>query len=316
MLLTATGCCAIIALAISACYLWHQLRTFPVARRIINLLMPLSQISLVACAYAMRPFSEFGDAIALLAATTGIVCACLNPLFFRSLLAAERAEAEAERANLLESQVTAQEQYTLLMQRTRDEAELVRRELDHELAAIEGALAVNDLEAAREHLDGAVHTVRAPKMPPCRHPVVAAILSAKAAWCSEQGIDLHIDAEVPDDISTPDVELCALFANALDNAIHASGSVEDGARWIRVSAHPVQGYFLLEVENSCAAGGDAASQEVASPWKEDPSGPQAGTLPRHGLGLHIMREIVERHDGNLAITKTDGSFLISALWKR
>lgn len=163
--LIVVGCGAILALAASACYLWHLLRDFPLIRRIINLLMPLSQIALVACAYAMRPYFELGDAIALLAAVTGIICACLNPLFFRSLLAAERAETEAERANLLESQVTAQEQYTLLMQRTQAEAEQVRAELDRELTAVEQALAANDLAAAREHLGGAVYAVRTPEAP-------------------------------------------------------------------------------------------------------------------------------------------------------
>lgn len=302
------GAIAVGALAVSAAYLMHLLRALPLPRRLLNLLMPASQIAFVVCAFSLRPYFGHWQTMAFSAALMGIACAALNPLFFQTLLAAERADREAERAELLEGQIAAQKHYDLLMRRMRNEADRVRADLDRELAGIEQALAIGDTDALQTHLNGATFAVRTPEALRCAHPVVAALLNAKTAWCTDQHIELSISAEVPVDLSTPDVELCALFSNALDNAIHAASALPEGERWIKLAAHPEQEYFLLEVENGCEpqhTGESAQRQHAAAP----------SALPRHGLGLSIMREIVERHDGNLACTRAGNTYCLSAIWK-
>ncbi len=302
------GAIAVGALAVSAAYLMHLLRALPLSRRLLNLLMPASQIAFVVCAYSLRPYFGHWQTMALSAALMGIACATLNPLFFRTLLAAERADREAERAELLEGQIAAQKHYDLLMRRMRNEADQVRADLDRELAGIEHALAAGDTDALQAHLNGATFAVRTPEALHCAHPVVAALLDAKAVWCADQHIELSISAQVPSDLSTPDVELCALFANALDNAIHAASALPESERWIRLAAHPAKEYFLLEVENACEL---QRPEKLAQPRRA--AAPDA--LPRHGLGLSIMREIVERHDGSLTYTRDGGAFCLSAIWK-
>ena len=280
---------AILALTCSAAYLWHLLHELPPSRRMLNLLMPLSQTAFVACSFALKPYFAYGDLIVLLAALMGTVCAALNPMLFKSLLDAERADLEAERAALLEDQVTAQRHYALLMQQSEREAKRIRTELDAELAGVEQALALGDAAAVQKHLTGAAHAVRTPENRHCQHPVVDALLATKAAWCAEELIRLDVDAEVPDNLPTPDAELCALFANALDNAIHACAELPAGAR-------------------CCAApnGTDGPRERRRS---------AAGHLPEHGLGLSIMRDIVGRHGGDLTCTRGDGTFLLSAIWR-
>ena len=306
--LSISGGAAVVALACSAAYLWHLLRELPLSRRIINLLMPASQIAFVACSFALKAYFSHGDLIVALAASTGIICAALNPMLFRGLLDAEQADMEAERAKLLEDQVTAQRHYALLMQQAECEAMRIRAELDAELAGVERALAQGDIVSAQEHLAEAAYAVRTPDNRRCQHPVVDALLAAKAAWCAEEGIRLDVEATVPDKLSTLDVELCALFANALDNAIHACSEVPEGARWIRVRAHPAQGHFLLEVENSCTTAATPARRTT-------PDLHRTGRLPEHGLGISIMRDIVKRHEGDLSCTRGDGTFLLSAIWR-
>lgn len=309
----ALGAVSFGALAVSTVYLWWLLRELPLARRAVNLLMPASQILFVASAFLLRPHFAAWEAVALLAAAMGVVCACLNPLFFRSLLDAERAGIEAERAALLEDQVAAQEHYALLMRRTQAESDRVRTELDAQLAQVEAALAADDDAAALTHLAGAAEVVRTPDNRFCEHPVVDALLAAKAAWCAEEGVELDADATVPGDLATPDVELCALFANALDNAVHACTALPTGKRWIRLHAHPAQSYFLLEVENPVAAPHTSGREGVGR--ETDAARHGTGALPRHGLGLAIMRQIVERRDGEITCTRESGIFTLSALWK-
>lgn len=309
-ILYALGAVSVAALLASAVYLWRMLRDIPVSRRLINMLMPASQIGLVACAFALRPFFSHWDVMAAVVVPVGIVGAILNPLFFKGLLDAERAEAEAERVAFLEDQVAMQEQYAALAKRRRDAGARVRSGLDAQFARVEEALASGDSAAACARVADAERTMRAPWDRRCQHPVVDALLAAKAAWCARERIRIKMDATVPADLSTPDVELCALFANALDNAVHACCEVPEDGRWIRMKAHPAHGHFLLEVENSCATEGDAAVRGGKAPRRAHDGG-----LPQHGHGVAIMREIVERHDGELVCQRAGGTFRLSAIWR-
>lgn len=308
--LCAFGAIAIAALVASAGCLWRLLRDIPASRRLIDLLMPASQIVLVICPYALMPYFPHWDAIAILMAPMGVACAFLNPLFFRELRDAERAEIEADRVSFLEKQMAAQEQYAAHADRTQEEALHMRRELDARLARVEKALALGNGNAARKLAVCAEWAMRTPKDRCCQHPVVDALLSAKAAWCSKEGIPVDVTTTVPDDLSTPDVELCALFANAFDNAVNACRATPGGERWVRVRAYPAHGHFLLEVENSCADEDDAAIRRKGAFHS-----PFTVGLPRHGHGLAIMHEIVRRHEGELSCERDAGTFRLSAIWK-
>lgn len=306
--LCALGAVSVAALLASGVYLWHQLIDVSVPHRLANMIMPASQIALVACVYALKPYFAHWEMIALVVAPMGIVGALLNPLFFKGLLDAERAGAEAERVAFLEDQLATQGQYAVLAQQNWEESANVRAKLDNQLALIEEAIAAGDVQRARMQIADADQVMCPPKDRCCQHPVVDALLCAKAAWCEKEGISIDIDATVPENLSTPDVELCALFANALDNAVHACLEMPEDGRWVRVEAYPAHGYFLLEVENSCA---------VLDGVKTGKKGPRLakGGFSRHGHGLSIMRGIVERHDGELVCKHEGAVFLLSAIWR-
>lgn len=304
------GAASVVLLLASAVHLWRLLRDIPASRRVVNMLMPASQIILVLSAFALEPYFEWWGVAALLVSFVGIGGAFLNLLFFKGLLAAEQADAEADRVAFLEEQLALQEQYAALAERRRDAAVRVRSNLDAQLARVEEALAAGDSAAACAHVTDAERAIRAPQERRCQHPVVDALLAAKAAWCARERISIEVEATVPDDLSTPDVELCALFANALDNAVHACCEVTEGTRWMRVRAHPAHGYFLLEVENSCAleeGGGTRGKKPLRSACDS--------ALSRHGHGLAIMREIVKRHDGELVCQQEGETFRLSAIWR-
>ena len=113
------GAASVVLLLASAAYLWRLLRDIPVSRRVVNMLMPASQIILVICAFALKPYFEWWDVAALLVSFVGIAGAFLNLLFFKGLLDAEKADAEADRVSFLEDQIALQEQYAALAERRR-----------------------------------------------------------------------------------------------------------------------------------------------------------------------------------------------------
>ena len=95
----------------------------------------------------------------------------------------------------------------------------------------------------------------------------------------------------------PSVDLCAVVANALDNAIHASEEVEEGKRFVSVKTHLTGGFFVLNVRNACKPDGGAAKGEAS--WR------RGAGLSEHGLGVSIMENVAKRHDGSFDIDQKD-----------
>lgn len=305
MMLTVALCLiALAALAVSAAYLWWLLRAVPLASRIVNLLLPASQILCVAYGLNMVGVYETGAFSGAVTALVGLACAVCNPLLYRSVLRAEQVETERERTRFLEERVAAQRHHLRTARRAEEEAADIHTRLDAQLVQLEGALGAQDGAAARARLADAEGVVRAPGARLCQHPAADALLRDKVRQCGELGIELELDARIPLDLPTPAVELCAVLANALDNAMDACAVLPEGDRRCALNAYTAHGCMVVEVENTCLRAGGRRGRRGG-----------AGELPERGWGLSIIEGVCRRHGGELAYHQDGGTFKLSAIWK-
>ena len=89
------------------------------------------------------------------------------------------------------------------------------------------------------------------------------------------------------------LDLCSLFCNLIDNAIEASEKITDGdtERFIKISADCRSGFLILRVENT--------AQQVPE-FKNGVCRTSKSTDKElHGLGLKLVRQIVEEYDGRM-----------------
>lgn len=121
-----------------------------------------------------------------------------------------------------------------------------------------------------------------------RNQTLDIILNAKLREAVEKGISVEvIQINAPESLPLSDSELCALMMNLLDNAIHAAIKTE--SPFLRLDMHQRDGFFVFVCENAAASGLPEKSAK-----KE--------TMSKHGLGLKIIKQIVNRH-GNLMSTE-------------
>ena len=137
--------------------------------------------------------------------------------------------------------------------------------------------------------------------------VVDAIVSDKAKECTEKNIRLQTELDIPEKLQVKNAELCVIFANLLDNAIRACERLEGQEKpkdhdcaEIRLAARERGGYLVIREEN---------------PFDGMVEDRKQGPLSEHGLGLGIVEQIAQKHEGRLQTEQAEGKFVTVVMLK-
>lgn len=231
-----------------------------------------------AAFYTLLPF-QFISAIALLFAVV--------------LLSRQQALEQAQQL------ADMREVYYQSVQREQAQARRLRHDLRNHLTALSGLLARGDTTGAADYVhalqqdEGVAAGVRW-----CENDTVNVVLAAKSHDAVEAGLELTFEGALPAALSIAAPDLCALFGNALDNAIEAARETDD--RRILVRARADKGLLMLRVVNACAGERRRKADGLFGTTKVDAA--------QHGFGLRSMREIAGRYGGTLETTVQDGKF--------
>lgn len=140
----------------------------------------------------------------------------------------------------------------------------------------------------------------------CENPIVNSILVLKKRLAEEKNIPMQIITYVDKETGVDPLDLCSLFCNLIDNAIEASEKITDreAERGIKISADCRSGFLILRVENTAQQApefGNGACRTSKSTDKE-----------LHGLGLKLVRQIVEEYDGRMEIKAAGRRITVTA----
>ena len=130
-----------------------------------------------------------------------------------------------------------------------------------------------------------------------------AILNSKISLAKDKKISVTADAHVPVELTTPELELCAILGNLFDNAIEASLSLPEEQRMIRVYMDMKETQLYICFTNFT---GTKKQKKVNGRFLTTKG---AG----HGLGLLRIDDIVNRYDGYVNRNSEDGAFTTEIL---
>ena len=130
-----------------------------------------------------------------------------------------------------------------------------------------------------------------------------AILNSKISLAKDKNINVIADAHVPVELTTPELELCAILGNLFDNAIEASLALPEDQRIIRVYMDMKETQLYICFTNFTAA---EKQKKINGRFLTT-----KGT--GHGLGLLRIDDIVKRHDGYVNRNSEDGAFTTEIL---
>jgi len=177
-----------------------------------------------------------------------------------------------------------------------------RHDMRHHFSLLQGLASEGRLAEIGEYL----RTVQADMdaitpMRFCENETVNLILSAFATKAKQRGIQLTVEARLPDALTFSDTELCMLLSNALENAIQATEKIpDDNERQIRLRMYSKNNKLCIDIRNSC---------QTEPVFRQ---GLPVSQEPGHGYGTKSMVHIVEKHGGVYQFTVKDGWFIFQA----
>lgn len=274
--------------------------TKPLWRLLLLLTLPPLGIVLSLILFRSPYSSDMGTIIA--DAALFIIAILSFAGLFRAVFVLERQQ-KLEQENALA-------QYNQKYYETMEQQQFEIRRLKHDLANHLQALLVLTDEKRTAYIEELIDNpafVRV--MNYSKDATVNAVLTAKENRMRGLGISFHANVEIAEELPYEKSDVCALFANALDNAIEAcevwKKEAADGSKpEIALLARAAKGLLAVSVKNPCVQtehdAQDKAGRGLPKTTKNDTA--------NHGYGLRSIREAVKKYGGNMEIGQEKGQF--------
>ncbi len=230
-----------------------------------------------------------------------VLILAMMPVTYLALLSALRRQMlyydEKGKHDLLAAQVSALEGRIRATQAAEETVRIERHDLRHKLLTVEGMIRRGETGEALDYihdLQGEVAYAQSEHW--CAQPLLDAVFSSYFAQARRQGVRVKARLDIPQELGVDAGELSTVFANALENAIHACADLPEEKRELVCTciSHP------------------SLMFEIANPYQGaihfDDHGMPIAQTPGHGFGIRSISAFCEKHDACCACETRDGWF--------
>lgn len=203
----------------------------------------------------------------------------------------------------LQEQLKALEQYKA----AEEETKRVRHDMKNNLSCIAMLLQNEKTQEATEYVENLLEDIKAlsPKVI-TGDEMLNCIISAKLDWIQKEGIQFEIDGVLDRGLDWKPIDICKVFANAIDNAIEACMKVEETQnRKINVNLKRTKQFYSIEITNTVA---DEKLCEPILNLNKESHYTTKTEKKYHGLGISSMKNTVEKYGGMMKMTCENGRF--------
>lgn len=218
------------------------------------------------------------------------LCVCIVLFAYEKTI--KQMESENQKV-ILDVQISAQQSYVAEAKQKYEATKSFRHDFKNHIIALRGLINAGDMDKAKAYIERFEQTsVEITFAINTGNSVIDTLLGEKFTYAEQLGIKVKCDVTIPNNVKVDDFDLCAIFANAIDNAIKACNAVQNDIKTIDVVAKSNKGFFIIDMINSY----------------------QIGTVPKgSGMGLTTVQIIAEKYNGAMEITKSESEFRISVI---
>lgn len=308
------------AMSAASAVLFRRFDHLTAFQRIAFSIFPISQIACTAALSIATIVFQTSPWIVVAASVFGIACIPVDALLFKALWEAERRDVMRERARLLEEQVDVQESGAEELMRAAASARRIRAEAESSLQRIDEQLSRRAARESERTMDDVVALAGSKSLRVCEHDALDALVNMKKRELEREGASVSCALRVPRGVPVSSAELCALFANLLDNALSACRHVPAQERAVSLRASVQGPYLVIDMRN--AVSGEAINgRALGSPDLTEPTRhirlahgrTSEGSIAEHGWGTSVVELVAERYDGAVTFESEGGWFRTSVM---
>lgn len=124
-----------------------------------------------------------------------------------------------------------------------------------------------------------------------------AILNSKISLMKSMQITVEAEAQVPASLSVPDIDLCIIIGNLLDNAMEGCSKLEPENRFVHIYIHVKGSLLYMSFTNSAGK----KQRKVGNLFLSSKG-------REHGFGLTRVDSLVAKNGGYLTRASEDGGY--------
>lgn len=174
-----------------------------------------------------------------------------------------------------------------------------KHDLPNQLVALRGYFDRGDCSGGRRHVDQLSEMfVEGSSSIDTGNVALDAIVSTKKAVAEKKNIEFTSQIQIPENIDIEPVDVCAIFGNALDNAIEACDQVVDKPKKITLTIICQDRTIFCKIANTVSY----TNVNISNTSKQDSS--------NHGLGLVNLKEALSNYNSEPVIETTKNEFIL------
>jgi hypothetical protein len=215
-----------------------------------------------------------------------------------------------EKNEYQETYLNAELEYIERYKNAQTETRAFRHDIINNLSLTSMMLDEGNVEDASQHLKELLGNVRA--LSPSiitGDEMLDCIVAMKADKMKELDIRFTTDGVVDGGLHMKPMDVCSIFANALDNAIEAARKVEKEP-WIDLKIKRTEKFFVLKISNAAEGKVNVEKLFMSNGYTSK------NDKEHHGFGLRNIRQAVEEYDGLVKAEAEEGTFGLSIMIPR
>lgn len=173
-----------------------------------------------------------------------------------------------------------------------------RHDMRHHFAALQNLAGQQKWESLEKYLSDAQESIPDAGLDLCGNAAADSVASHYGLLCRKQGIPFSFEFDLPSTLPVPEIDLCLVLSNLLENALEASQRTAPSRRRIQARAYLHSGHMLLlTVENPF----DGEIREKGGVF-------QSSKRRGDGIGIQSVRRIADKNGGYSRFSHEGGVF--------
>ena len=187
-----------------------------------------------------------------------------------------------------------EENYQLLLENYNQKS-IIMHDMKNHLRTISAMIKESRLEDCESYIGQIVGEIKkSENVVWTNHKILDLVLNMKFQEAEEAQIKVWCQSDDLSELKLDSVEICALFANLLDNVVEANENCsEEIERKIEIICRRQGSILVISISNSAEDGMESSKRMFSETTKQDKA--------FHGFGMFSIENIIHNHCGHLEV---------------